>query len=279
MSKVALVTGGSRGIGFGIAEKLAAEKWDLVINGVREEAAVVESLAKLRAHGVNVGYARGDVGSAEGRKAIHQATHDLIASWYPPSGLRSQVSGLSSGFRSQVSGFLLVNNAGVAPKVRADLLETTEDSYDYVVNTNLRGVFFLTQAFARDMVAARKADPAFSGAIINITSISATVVSINRGEYCIAKAGLSMLSQLFATRLGADGIPVYEVRPGVIKTDMTAGVTEKYDKLIAGGLCVQPRWGFPDDIGKAVAGLARGDFPFSSGQVVMVDGGLTIPRL
>jgi NAD(P)-dependent dehydrogenase (short-subunit alcohol dehydrogenase family) len=273
MTKVALVTGGSRGIGFGIAEKLATEKWDLVINGVREEAAVVEVLAKLRTHGVRVGYARGDVGSAEGRKAIHQATHDLIASWYPASGPSS------SGFSSQVSGFALVNNAGVAPRVRADLLETTEESYDYVVNTNLRGVFFLTQAFARDMVAARKADPAFTGCIVNITSISATVVSINRGEYCIAKAGLSMLSQLFAARLGADGIPVYEVRPGVIKTDMTAGVTAKYDDLISKGLCVQPRWGLPEDIGKAVASLVRGDFPFSTGQVVMVDGGLVIPRL
>ncbi len=183
------------------------------------------------------------------------------------------------GTRRDLRIDLLVNNAGVAPKVRADLLETSEESYDYVVNTNLRGVFFLTQAFARDLVAAKKADPAFSGAIINITSISATVVSINRGEYCIAKAGLSMMSQLFATRLGADGIPVYEVRPGVIKTDMTAGVTEKYDKLIANGLNIQPRWGFPDDVGKAVASLARGDLPFSTGQVIMVDGGLTVPRL
>ena len=274
MSKVALVTGGSRGIGFGIAEKLAAEKWDIVINGVREEAAVAEPLAKLRALGVKVGYARGDVGSVEGRKAIYQATHDLIAAWGKPLA----ASG-TSGFRSQVSGFLLVNNAGVAPKVRADLLETSEESYDYVVNTNLRGVFFLTQAFARDMVAAKKADPAFAAYIISITSISATVVSINRGEYCIAKAGLSMMSQLFAARLGADGIPVYEVRPGVIKTDMTAGVTEKYDKLIAGGLNIQPRWGYPEDVGKAVAALARGDFPFSTGQVVMVDGGLVVPRL
>ncbi|HEX2860184.1 MAG TPA: 3-ketoacyl-ACP reductase [Lacunisphaera sp.] len=266
MSKVALITGGSRGIGFGIAEKLAAEKWDLVINGVREESAVAEPLDKLRAHGVKVGYARGDVGSTAGRHAILAATRSFVAQH---SALSSQPSALN----------LLVNNAGVAPKVRADLLETTEDSYDYVVNTNLRGVFFLTQAFARDMVAAKKADSAFSGAIINITSVSATVVSINRGEYCIAKSGLSMMSQLFATRLGPDGIPVYEVRPGVIKTDMTAGVTEKYDKLIAGGLCVQPRWGMPEDIGKAVASLARGDFPFSTGQVVMVDGGLVIPRL
>jgi 3-oxoacyl-[acyl-carrier protein] reductase len=274
MNKVALVTGGSRGIGFGIAEKLAAEKWDVVINGVREESAVAEPLAKLRAHGVRVGYARGDVGSAEGRAAILAATHTFIAASPSASGIDTTRYPLLA-----TRYFLLVNNAGVASKVRADLLETSEASYDYVVNTNLKGVFFLTQAVARDMVAAKKADASFSGCIINITSISATVVSINRGEYCIAKAGLSMLSQLFATRLGGDGIPVYEVRPGVIKTDMTAGVTEKYDKLIAGGLCVQPRWGVPEDIGKSVAALARGDFPFSTGQVVMVDGGLTIPRL
>jgi 3-oxoacyl-[acyl-carrier protein] reductase len=277
MNKVALVTGGSRGIGFGIAEKLAAEKWDLVINGVREESAVTEALEKLRAYGVKVGYARGDVGSREGRAAIKAATDALITAWRSETGDRSSTP--NSQLPSPISINLLVNNAGVAPKVRADLLETSEESYDYVVNTNLRGVFFLTQAFARDMVAAKKADASFAAYIVNITSISATVVSINRGEYCIAKAGFGMLTQLFAARLGSEGIPVYEVRPGVIKTDMTAGVTEKYDKLIAGGLCVQPRWGFPDDIGKAVAGLARGDFPFSTGQVIMVDGGLTIPRL
>jgi 3-oxoacyl-[acyl-carrier protein] reductase len=279
MNKIALVTGGSRGIGFGIAEKLAAEKWDIVINGVREESAVTEPLAKLRAMGVKVGYARGDVGSAEGRKAIYDATQGHIAAWSKEHGARSQSSGTPGSPLPAPCLNLLVNNAGVAPKVRADLLETSEESYDYVVNTNLRGVFFLTQAFAKDMVAAKKADPAFAAYIISITSISATVVSINRGEYCIAKAGLSMMSQLFAARLGADGIPVYEVRPGVIKTDMTAGVTEKYDKLIANGLNIQPRWGFPEDIGKAVAALARGDFPFSTGQVVMVDGGLVVPRL
>ncbi len=259
MSKVALVTGGSRGIGFGIASALAAEKWDIIINGVRPEEAVTEPLAALRAHGGRVGYARGDVGSPEGRAAIYDATRAFL----PPNTAIN----------------LLVNNAGVAPKIRADLLETSEESYDYVVNTNLKGVFFLTQLFARDMVAAKKIAPNYSGAIINITSISATVVSINRGEYCIAKAGLSMLSQLFSSRLGAENIPVYEVRPGVIKTDMTSGVTAKYDKLIADGLCVQSRWGVPDDIGRAVAALARGDFPFSTGQVIMVDGGLTMPRL
>lgn len=274
MNKVALITGGTRGIGFGIAQKLAAEKWDIVVNGIRPEDAVAESLEHLRAQGVRVGYARGDVSSREGRAAIHQVTRDFIAA--SSSAVRNDPT---HDPRLATCAFLLVNNAGVAPKVRADLLETSEDSYDHVVDTNLKGVFFLTQLFARDMVAAKKADSNFSAAIVNITSISATVVSINRGEYCIAKAGLSMLTQLFATRLGAEGIPVYEVRPGVIKTDMTAGVTEKYDKLIAGGLNIQPRWGYPDDVGKAVAALARGDFPFSTGQVVMVDGGLVIPRL
>jgi NAD(P)-dependent dehydrogenase (short-subunit alcohol dehydrogenase family) len=257
MKKVALVTGGSRGIGFGIAQALAAEQWDLLINGVREEAAVAGPLAELRASGVRVGYARGDIGRAADRAAIVETAR-----------------GFAGG-----AIHLLVNNAGVAPTVRADLLETSEESYDRVIDTNLKGVFFLTQALARDMVAARKTDPAFSAAIVTVTSISATVVSINRGEYCVAKAGLSMVTQLFAARLGVEGIPVYEVRPGVIKTDMTAGVTTKYDHLIENGLCVQPRWGFPTDVGKAVAALARGDFPYSTGQVVMVDGGLTIPRL
>lgn len=257
MSRIALVTGGSRGIGFGIAKALAAEKWDIVINGVRPPEEVAPSLQELRSTGVRVGYARGDIGSATGRANIVSAAREF----------------------AQGSINLLVNNAGVAPKVRADLLETSEESYDYVIDTNLKGVFFLTQAFARDMVEARKRSASFPATIVNITSISATVVSINRGEYCIAKAGFGMLTQLFAARLGGDGISVYEVRPGVIKTDMTAGVTDKYDKLIAGGLCVQPRWGFPEDVGRAVASLARGDFSFSTGQVVMVDGGLTIPRL
>jgi 3-oxoacyl-[acyl-carrier protein] reductase len=257
MNKYALVTGGSRGIGFGIATALAKEGWNLVINGVRAEESISGPLDELRAHGVKVGYARGDIGSAEGRAGILATANDFAGG----------------------SINLLVNNAGVAPKVRADLLETSEESYDWVIDTNLKGVFFLTQAFAKGMVAAKQADSSFEAAIVNITSISATVVSINRGEYCIAKAGFGMLTQLFAARLGGDGIPVYEVRPGVIKTDMTAGVTDKYDKLIEEGLCVQPRWGFPEDIGKSVASLARGDFPFSTGQVIMVDGGLTMPRL
>jgi 3-oxoacyl-[acyl-carrier protein] reductase len=257
MAKSALVTGGTRGIGFGIAEKLADEKWDLVLNGVRPESAVAEALDRLRSRGVRVAYARGDIASAEGRSAVLKAEREFAAG----------------------SVNLLVNNAGVGPKARLDLLETTEESYDHVVDTNLKGTFFLTQAVAREMVAARRADAGFAAAIVTISSISATVVSVNRGEYCIAKAGLSMLSQLFSARLGPEGIPVYEIRPGVIKSDMTAGVAEKYDRLIANGLCVQSRWGQPEDVGRAVAAVARGDFPYSTGQVIMVDGGLTIPRL
>lgn len=254
--RVALVTGGSRGIGLGIAERLASEGYDLAINGVRPEAAVLESLARLRERGGQVVYAPGDVASAAGRAALLERT---LASLGPPN--------------------LLVNNAGIAPRERRDVLEMTEESYDQVLGTNLRGPLFLTQQVVRRMLEAREREPGFPACVVNISSISASVVSTNRAEYCIAKAGLAMLTQLFATRLGALGVPVYEVRPGVIQTDMTAGVSAKYDQLIANGLCVQPRWGYPDDVGRAVAALARGDFPYSTGQVVLVDGGLTIPRL
>ena len=167
----------------------------------------------------------------------------------------------------------------MAPKERKDLLDTSEESYEYVMKTNLQGPYFLTQQAANWMIDQRQADENFSAYIINISSISATVASVNRGEYCISKAGMSMMTLLFATRLGEYGIPVYDVRPGVTKTDMTSGVTDKYDKLIEEGLCVQPRWGYPDDVAKAVVALAQGYFPYSTGQTIMVDGGLTIPRL
>jgi NAD(P)-dependent dehydrogenase (short-subunit alcohol dehydrogenase family) len=144
---------------------------------------------------------------------------------------------------------------------------------------NLKGPYFLTQAVANWMIAQQKESTDFAGCIINVSSISATVASTSRGEYCISKAGVSMATQLWAVRLGEFGIPVYEIRPGVIKTDMTAAVQEKYDRLIAEGLTVQPRWGYPDDIGKAVAALVRGDLPYSTGQVILVDGGLTLQRL
>ena len=257
MSKgVALVTGGSRGIGFGVAKTLASQGYDLAINGMRPEEQISGALDELRSEGVEVLYVPGDIGSTEDRKRMINSVREKFGrlNW-------------------------LVNNAGVAPKQRLDILETTEESFNWVLKTNLGGAFFLSQLAARWLIEQKEADPEFSGGIINVSSISATVASVNRGEYCIAKAGLSMTTQLFAARLGEYQLPVFEVRPGVIKTDMTSGVTDKYDKLIAEGLCVTPRWGFPEDIGKVVGALASGDFPYSTGQVIMVDGGLTIPRL
>jgi len=163
--------------------------------------------------------------------------------------------------------------------VRADILEASEESFQRLMRINLQGPYFLTQAAANWMIEQSRSNRLFRGCIVNISSISATVASPSRGEYCISKAGVSMATQLWATRLGEFGIGVYEVRPGVIKTDMTAPVTEKYDKLIAEGLCVQPRWGMPEDVGRAVAMLVRGDLPYSTGQVIMVDGGMTLQRL
>jgi NAD(P)-dependent dehydrogenase (short-subunit alcohol dehydrogenase family) len=254
--KVAFITGGSRGIGYGIAEHLAKAGFDLAINGVRPEEAAIEALDGLRALGADVIYCQGDVASTETRLVMLDK-------------IRSHFGRLN----------ILVNNAGVAPKERRDILEATEESFQHVLTTNLQGAYFLTQAAANWMIQQKASQTDFTGCIINVSSISATVASVNRGEYCVAKAGLSMATQLFATRLGVYDIPVYEVRPGIIRTDMTAGVTSKYDKLIDDGLCVQKRWGFPDDVGRAVASLARGDFPYSTGQVIMIDGGLTLPRL
>jgi NAD(P)-dependent dehydrogenase (short-subunit alcohol dehydrogenase family) len=254
--KVALITGGSRGIGLGIARSLAAEGYNLAINGMRDEPEVSGVLAELRAHGVEVIYCQGDIGDARARRQMVGKVEDKFG---------------------QLN--ILVNNAGVAPKVRMDLLETTEESFDYVLKTNLAGAFFLTQNVANYMIRQREASADAFYCIINITSISSTVASVNRGEYCIAKAGLSMVTSLFATRLGEYDIPVYEIQPGVIRTDMTSAVAEKYDKMIAEGLTLQKRWGEPADVGRAVAALARGDFPYSTGQVFMVDGGLTVARL
>ncbi|MCX6215564.1 3-ketoacyl-ACP reductase [Spirosoma sp.] len=253
---VAFITGGSRGIGYGIAEQLADAGFDLAINGVRPEDAVRDVLDALRSRGSDVLYCPGDIASREARA-------DMMAS-------------INAHFRRLN---VLVNNAGVAPKERRDILEATEESFQYVLSTNLQGAYFLTQAAANWMIAQRFEQTDFWGCIINVSSVSATVASVNRGEYCVAKAGLSMATQLFAARLGEYDIPVYEVRPGVIKTDMTAGVTAKYDALIDSGLTVQKRWGLPYDVGRAVASLAKGDFPYSTGQVILVDGGMTIPRL
>jgi len=256
MKRVALITGGSRGIGFGIAEQLARNEFDLAINGVRSEDEAKDAIKKLNQFGGEVIYCRGNISSSTDRENII----GRVKNYYD---------------RLHV----LVNNAGVAPKERKDILDATEESFDDVVSTNLKGTYFLTQKAANWMVDQKKNDNQFMGCIVNISSISATVVSVNRGEYCISKAGLGMVTQLFATRLGEFDIPVFEIRPGIIETDMTSGVKDKYDKLISEGLCVQKRWGLPGDVGKVVASLVRGDFMYSTGQVIMVDGGLTIPRL
>ncbi len=254
--KVALITGGSRGIGLGIARCLAAEGCDLAVCGVREEAAIEEALAELRGLGADVLYCRADVSEADARDGMIQQIQERFG-------------------RLNV----LVNNAGVAPNVRADITEASEESFERLIRINLQGPYFLTQAAANWMIAQRKADQSFEACVVNVGSISATVASPSRGEYCISKAGIAMATQLWAVRLGEEGIPVYEIRPGVIKTDMVKAVEGKYDKLISEGLCVQPRWGMPDDIGKATAMLVRGDMPYSTGQVLMVDGGLTLQRL
>jgi 3-oxoacyl-[acyl-carrier protein] reductase len=255
MKRVALITGGSRGIGYGIAKHLAENGFDIAINGIREQEAVADVLQELRSTGADTLYCRGDISLTEDRKKIIGQVKDHFGKLN-----------------------VLINNAGVAPKERRDILETSEESFDTVISTNLKGTYFLTQQAANWMIEQKKPGRAFTGCIINVSSVSATVASFNRGEYCVSKAGVSMITQLFAARLGEFDIPVYEVRPGVIYTDMTAGVKEKYDKLIEEGLCVQKRWGYPDDVGKAVSALALGSFPYSTGQVIMVDGGLTLLR-
>lgn len=252
----ALITGGGRGIGHGIALALARDGFNIAILDVQPESAVEANLAALRAAGAGVLYRCGDVTRAADRVAVLDALEAAFGSLH-----------------------VLVNNAGVAPVVRADLLEATEESYDRVMGINLKGPYFLTQAAARRMVACQRQDPGFAGCIINISSVSASVASPSRGEYCLSKAGVSMATRLWAARLGEFDIPVYEVRPGIIETDMTAGVKEKYDALIRDGLCLQRRWGVPEDIARAVAMLARGELGYSTGQVIQVDGGLTCPRL
>jgi NAD(P)-dependent dehydrogenase (short-subunit alcohol dehydrogenase family) len=174
---------------------------------------------------------------------------------------------------------VLVNNAGVAPAQRADILDATEESFDRVLGINLKGPYFLTQLAARWMIDQSSADANYRGAVVNISSISATEASIKRGEYCISKAGIAMATQLWAHRLAEHGIAVYEIRPGIIHSDMSAAVSEKYDRLIANGLTVENRWGEPEDVGRAVAMLARGEITYATGNVLSIDGGLTLRRL
>jgi 3-oxoacyl-[acyl-carrier protein] reductase len=255
--RVAVVTGGGRGIGRGIVGELAALGMSVVVNYRSDATAAEEACREAEARGAPRALALpADVADLEqGKLLVRQALDRFgrIDLW--------------------------VNNAGVAPEVRLDLLEATPASWDRVHGINLRGPFFLTQAVARAMI-----DQVASGAvadpqIVFITSISSDTASVNRGDYCVAKAGLSMVAQLFAVRLADLGIRVYEVRPGVIATDMTAAVKETYDRRIAEGLSPIRRWGTPADVGRAVAAIASGALPFSTGQVLHVDGGFHLRRL
>ena len=255
--RVVLVTGGTRGIGLGACRALAHDGWSLALCGVRPAEAVQTVLAELRAHGQAVEYIQADVSSADDRAR-------LVAQ------VLTRFGGIDA----------LVNNAGRGPRVRADLLDASEASFEELLRTNLQGPYFLTQAIAREFVERRKADVGHTRcAIVFITSVSADMASPNRGEYCVSKAGLAMAAKLFAARLAPHGIPVYEVRPGIIATDMTAGVKETYDARIAAGLVPEGRWGTPEDVGRAVAALLRGDVSYATGTIIHVDGGLTIPRL
>ncbi len=256
--RVALVTGGTRGIGLGIARALARDGWHLALCGVRPEEEVRGVMEDLRAegNGVEVAYTIADLSQVEHRQRLVAFVRDRYGSVQA-----------------------LVNNAGRAPRVRADILDATEDSFEELLRTNLQGPYFLTQQIAAQMIARKAADPSASAAIVFVTSVSADMASPNRGDYCVSKAGLAMTVKLFALRLAQEGIPVYEVRPGIIATDMTARVKDVYDRRIADGLIPDNRWGTPEDVGRATAALLRGDVPYATGTIIHVDGGLTIPRL
>jgi len=254
--RVALVTGGTRGIGLGIAASLAREGCDLALNGVRDEASVADALASIQTLGARVIYCRGDVSDPAQRQ--HVVDH-----------IRSEYGRLH----------ILINNAGITSVGRKDLLEADESSFDRVLSVNLKGPYFLTQLVANWMIDQRREQAGYRATVINISSISAQFVSTNRGDYCLSKAGIGMATRLWAARLAEFQIPVYEVQPGVIRSDMTAAVTQKYDELIAQGLTLERRWGEPSDVGTAVAMLVRGDLPYATGQVLQVDGGMTIREL
>lgn len=265
MNHVALITGASRGIGRGIALELAGLGWDLALNYAGNEAAAektaADCLACAQSHGrsIRVETLRADISLAGDRQRLIDS-------------VRTRFERLD----------LLVNNAGVAPAVRADLLEAGEESFDRLFAVNVKGPYFLTQLAARWMIqqvsVGAPSNPV-RPKIVTIGSLSAYTASTDRGEYCMAKAALSMLTPLYAARLAEHGINVYELRPGVIATDMTRPVQEKYDRLIAGGLTPIPRWGTPEDVGRAVAAIAQDLLPFSTGEVVNVDGGFHLRRL
>ena len=245
---VALVTGGSRGIGRGICLALGRAGFAVVVNYQGNETAAQETRQLLGEHSI---ISQGDISRSADRGRILEET---LSQW------------------GRID--LLVNNAGITSVGRKDLLEATEESWDAVLGVNLKGPYFLTQSVAREMIRLRPTlGASYRPTIVNITSVSAYALSMNRGDYCVSKAGLSLASQLWALRLADEGIRVYEVRPGIVESDMTAGAHEKYTKLIAEGLTPIRRWGTPEDVGRAVVALAMGEFPYSTGEVINVDGG------
>ena len=249
--RTAVVTGGTRGIGLGIARALAADGWQLVVSGVRPAADVGGVLDELAALGGIAHYCASDIAVAADRARLVADSIDRFG---------------------RIDA--LVNNAGRAPTVRADILDAGEESFETLIRTNLQGPYFLTQQVARHM-----AERGPAAGIVFVTSVSAELASINRGDYCVSKAGLAMAARLFAVRLAPSAIPVFEVRPGVIATDMTARVKDVYDQRIADGLVPEGRWGTPADVGRVVAALLRGDAPYATGSVIHVDGGLALGRL
>ena len=246
----ALITGGRRGIGRGCAYALAEAGFDIVVNDLIEDEAAAETIAGIGERGRRAAFVKADVSDLD-------AHEDLVGA----------AAGAFGGIRC------LINNAGVSVLDRGDLLDVSTESYDRCLDTNLRGPFFLTQRVARHML-----DHDVDGfrTIITISSVNAEVLAVTRGEYCVSKAGMAMMSKLFAVRLADAGIGVYEIRPGIIRTDMTAIARDRYDREIAHGLTPIRRWGEPDDVGRVAATAATGGLPFSVGQALYVDGGLTL---
>jgi 3-oxoacyl-[acyl-carrier protein] reductase len=260
---VAIVTGASRGIGKGIAKELASLGYDLVINhfdftaeGKPDESKAAQTQKEIKELGVACESLRGDISKPKDRSELVALARDKFG-------------------RCD----MLVNNAGVAPSKRMDILEATEESFDRVLGINLKGPYFLTQLVANWMIEQKKTHPERAFRIVSTSSISAYTSSPARGEYCVSKAGVSMMTTLYADRLAEYGIGVFEIRPGIIATDMTSVVKDKYDKMIAEGLTPIKRWGQPEDIARAVGAIAEGRLDFSTGQVINVDGGFHLRRL
>lgn len=255
-NRTALVTGGSRGIGKAIATALGSAGWNVVVNYASSLAAADATVEHIKQQGGQALAVRGDIGNSADRQRLITET---------------------------VAHFgrldMLVNNAGIAPDQRMDILEATEASFDRLINVNLKGPYFLSQLAANAMKSNPLGLDGRVGNIVTVSSISAYTASVNRGDYCVAKAGLAMMTKLFAARLAELNIGVFEIRPGIIATDMTSGVKEKYDTLIANGLTPIRRWGKPEDVAKAVLAVAGGLLPFSTGQVIDVDGGFHLQTL